>query len=125
MKVELDVSIVKSMLPMMEQKLESLNDEIEGKTQEAADLAAAIAIIKNGGESKLQTASGEPRQRMPKGQGDKIIHNLLKSLPDGQGLTTSEIVNKSGVKYASVYRILTLKNKGRFVNENDKWKLKK
>lgn len=113
------------MLPMMEEKLESINNQIEGLHSEATDLAATIAMIKSGGQVVQQTANGNPRKRLAKGQGDKIIHDLLKSLPDGQGLTTAEIVNKSGVKYASAYRVLTSKNKGRFVNENDKWRLKR
>jgi response regulator of citrate/malate metabolism len=111
------------MLPAMRERLEYLNNQLEGMGAEARDLAAAIAKIESGETANNTiTARGEPRRRLPKGQAKKTMRELLKMVPKGQGLTVAEIASKTGIKYISVYRTL-YKNK-EFLKEDGKWRLK-
>lgn len=120
--LEIDASIARTMLPSMKERLESLNTQIEGMSIEVKDLEAAIRLIEGG---KVPTVSGEPRQRLQKGQAENIVFGLLKGLTDGQGLTVAEIARRTGVKYVSVHRALNKEsNRSKFVCEKDKWRLK-
>lgn len=125
--IEVSRSALSGVLPLLEEKLERAENALFQYQEEVAGLKETIAEWRaklNG--SELPLANGEKlRQRLPKGYGEKAIFELLKSLPEGQGLTMSEIKNRTGVKHATVYRTLTdpKRNKGRFTEDGKLWKL--
>lgn len=126
--IEISVESAREILPCLESKLEQAEQECETWGQEARRLKASIAELRaklNG--SELPLANGDQlRKRLPKGYGDKAILELLKSLPQGEGLTMTEIKKRTGIKHATVYRALTdpERNKGRFEMHGKIWRLK-
>ena len=113
--IEVSVDAVRELLPFLESKLERLDGEITGLQSDYDKTKIAIAELRarlNGNVSLPGLES--KRQRLRKGQGEKIVSDLLKSLPEGHGIPIQEIVNKSGVSYSSVFRMLHKANKGKF-----------
>jgi len=117
-----------------ERVLPCLEAQLEGREHDKARAEADIAQLKitivelraklAGSELPL---NGKQRERRPKGHGEKLITEVLASLPNGGGLSATEIAKKTGVNYATVFRALNTpeRNKGRFVGVDGKWTLKK
>jgi DNA invertase Pin-like site-specific DNA recombinase len=124
--IEISRQAALDMMPCLEGKLVNLEGAIAGLEAERASLKTTIAELRaklNGGELPLK--NGKYTQRLPKGHGEKLVIEVLKSLPEGQGLSMAEIVQKTGVKHSTVYRTLgdAKRNKGRFVAANNQWRL--
>jgi hypothetical protein len=127
--IEVSRDVAKEMLPCLESKLENAEGELAILEENVARLKQSIAELRaklNGGD--LPLADGQSlRKRLPKGYGAEAILTLLKSLPEKQGLRMSEISKRSGVNHVTVYRTLRdpKRNKGRFVQEGNEWKIKR
>lgn len=79
-------------------------------------LHCSDAVADNGGDPK----------RLRKGEAERIVVDLLASLPSGErGLLIQEVVDQSGVPYSSVFRVLTKNKNGRFDNPEGLWMLGK
>lgn len=126
--IEVSASVARNVVPLLEAKLQSLEDQSEGLLQEISGLKTALAEMKaklNG--SELPLANGQYRQRLPKGHGEQVIADLLKSLEKGEGLSMAEICRRTGINHSTVFRTLRdpRRNNGRFIGIGNLWSLKK
>jgi len=124
--IEISIDTAKELLPCLESQFQHAEDQANDWANRANHLKASIAELRakmNG--SELPLANGEYRKRLQKGRGGDIIYELFKSLPEGTGLTTAQIKEKTGLKHATVYRTLNepKRNAGRFRSEDNLWKL--
>ena len=124
--IEISSQAAKDMVPCLQSKLQWLEDEIVklSKQRDSVKTTLAEVVAKLSGD-ELPLVNGKYPQRFPKGHGDKIIYDLLVSLPAGQGLTMAEIEEKTGINHATVYRTFKLikRNNGRFVSKKGKWRI--
>jgi len=128
--VEISRDVVKELEICLESKLANAEQEFEAISQRIAFLKKSLAEVraKLAGVNEMPLANGENhRQRLPKGHGDELIVELLKTLPEGQGLTMAEIKRRTGVNHSTIFRTLKEphRNKGRFVGIGNEWSLKK
>lgn len=125
--IEISVDAARELLPCLEIRYESfLNRQHEAAAQaESTKVLIEELKAKLNGDS-LTLPNGEARKRLPKGFADDAIEKALKTIKPGDSLTLNEIVSRSGIKYSTVFKILTdaKRNRGRFVQEKDEWKLK-
>jgi hypothetical protein len=125
--LEISRELAEQILPCLEgrlfaclEKREQIDFEINGLQTSIAELRAKLSNA----ELPLN-GNGEYRKRKPKGLADKVIVDLLSSLPEG--LSMAEIRHKTGINHATIHRLLNKpeRNKGRFVNVAGKWSLKR
>lgn len=124
--VEISLDLARTMLPCLESRLEDLGAQIDGLQREYDRTKTAIAELRSRIAGQLPLKQGDGlRKRKPKGFAEIAVEDLLKSLPNGPGLTMSEIKKRTGLNHSSVFRTLKepKRNQGRFVTENGKWKL--
>jgi hypothetical protein len=125
--IEISAATAQDLMPCLEQKLINLDGEITSLQAQYDSLKTTIAELRaklNGAELPLK--NGKYPQRFPKGHGDKMIYDLLESMPEGVGLTMAEIEEKTGINHATVYRTMKQpkRNNGRFVSKRGKWMLR-
>ncbi len=124
--IEISTQAARDMVPCLESKLEWLNDQIETFLSQRDSVKTTLAevIAKLNGKD-LPLINGKAPQRFPKGHGEKVIFDLLFTLPPGKGLKMAEIEERTGINHATVYRVLTKpeRNQGRFVKEQGVWQI--
>jgi len=125
--IEISIEAARELLPCLEIRYEALLNRQNEVSAQAESTKALIEELKSklaGGD--LTLPNGQARKRLPKGFADDAIEKALKTIKPGESLTLNEIVTRSGIKYSTVFKILTdsKRNKGRFVQEKDEWKLK-
>jgi len=124
--IEISSQAAKDMVPCLEGRLQWLEGEIASLTSQRDSVKTTLAevLAKLSGD-ELPFVNGKYPQRLPKGHGEKLIYDLVASLPFDQGLTMAEIEEKTGINHATVYRTLkqAKRNKGRFVAKKGKWSL--
>jgi septal ring factor EnvC (AmiA/AmiB activator) len=100
-----------------------LSRERDGINARIAALEERIKSLRSKLEQSARTSNGKS-PRLRKGEG---VNGILKVLTgeNGVGLSQAQIVEKTGISGASVYRTLT-KNPDKFVRgSDDLWRLKK
>ena len=129
--IPITTSALRDVLPCLEAKLERLTGDRDSLSYEVEALEKSIAEIKTKLSSvdvvAASNGTGGDRKRLPKGHGDELIENILRSQTGGNALTMAEIKAKTGVNHSTIFRTLTdpKRNKGRFVVDGNKWKLKR
>lgn len=128
--IEINLQRAEAMIPCLENRISGLTFKGEEAFRERDELVSLLADIRaalsNRAVSVEPTAEGEARKRLPKGAGDDLVFNLLKTIPEGHGLSPTEIQAKTGLNHATIHRVLNEpnRNKGRFVRVEKLWKLK-
>lgn len=125
--LEISRELAERVLPCLEGQLKKCEEIKASAEDEIAILKASLSELRARLDGmQLTTVSGGSRQRRPKGYGDDHIVGLLSSLPNGEGLSLSEIARRTGVDNSTVFRILNepKRNKGRFTKSDDKWSIK-
>lgn len=115
--IEISLDAVVSVLPCLESQLEYLAGEVARRQAEHDALKTTIAELKAKMQGdELPLVNGKFRQRSPKGQGQRLIFEILQALPEGEGLSMAEIEQRTGVNHATVFRTLKnpKRNNGRF-----------
>ncbi len=117
----------KKLIPILEDEITGLSNQlvsIEGerdaKVKELDELKLSLfGIVDNDVNGK--------KTRRRKGEADKIIADFIETLPPGGQVSMSQIVERTKVGYASVFRFLKTpkKNKGRFMENEGLWSLAK
>jgi hypothetical protein len=116
-KIEVSLELVGELIPILEDQIAGFDNQLQSIADIRAGKARMLAELKakiNG--SAASVGGNGNRKRLRKGQADKIIYDLLRALPDGEGLTISSVVQATGASYGTVYRTFTDKdrNRGRF-----------
>ncbi len=130
--LNITLEMAEVMMPCVHERIKILNEDvrkIEDELRGLVALRAAIqAALQNRTVSVQPTTKGQPRKRLAKGAGEVLIYNLLKSLPEGVGMSIGEVMSKTGVNRATVHRTFhdAKRNKGRFTQgKDDLWRLTK
>lgn len=115
------------MVPCLEGRINWFDKEIESLTQQRETAMATLAEIK----AKLVQVNPEElsikrRIRLPKGQGEKLIVQVLSELKGEPGLLMTELEKRTGVNHPVAYRALKkLETSGQVIRSNDGlWKMK-
>lgn len=122
--LKISMDLARQVLPCLQAQLESWERRQLEADGEVGRLKGAIAELQAKlDETVMVKPSGEKRERLPKGYGDKLILDLLSKLEDGQGLSMTEIEHRTGINHATVYKTLNnpKRNKGRFEREGKLW----
>jgi|ERR1700722_781956 len=139
-EITVSAEAAQNLIPCLKSRIEAITFQIEEKHAEIEKSKGAITFLEVQRDSAKTTLAeltakleaqkpvirnGKFQQRLPKGYGEKLILDLLASLPSGQGLTMSEIEEKTGVNHATVFRTFkqSKRNNGRFVSKKGKWRL--
>lgn len=123
--IELSVDAANEILPLLEGRLEVLFNRVEDARSEYEQAQKTIAEIRSklNGSLLPGIVISTDRKKRRRGEGDRLIAELLASSTGG--FTIKEVVKRTGIPYSSVFRTLKVKSKGRFVEENGVWKMKK
>ena len=125
--ITVSLETAKVLLPALEQNVAVLTKERDALTQRIeaarASIAEISAKINDGGQSTTGSVSGSSK-RLRKGAAEKIIADLLKGLSIGSGLSTSDIISKTGLNASAVYRTLKKNKTGKFVETDGDWSIK-
>jgi DNA-binding IclR family transcriptional regulator len=121
-KIEVSTSAARQLLPYLEEKVEQMTTERDGLSGEIERTLVTIEELKaklSGSELPLANG-GKLRKRLPKGFAEDAIAKALGSIKVGEHLSLPEIVNKTGIKYSTVFKILmdSKRNKGKFVKSD-------
>ena len=124
--IEISLTAVKDLIPCLEAKLADAEQREDIAHQEAASIRNTLAEVRAKVSGKELPLNGKPRERLPKGHGEKAIIEVLKALPDGHGISAAEIKRRTGVNHSTIFRTLNdpKRNKGRFVSKDNEWALK-
>lgn len=117
--IDLSYDAAKALLPVLERHLGSLFETMEGAIAEHDKVEKTINEIRAKLSNGTLPGIEDERKRKRKGEAEKQIGDLLTL---GGSYTIQEISKRTNTPYSTVFRILKIKGRGRFVEENDKWK---
>jgi hypothetical protein len=121
--IELSVDAARSILPVLEGQLQELKERAWSAQSDYDKAEKTIAEIRLKLNGSLLPGITDAKKRKRRGEGEKVIIDLLSS--SSGGFKLQEVVKRTGIPYSSVFRLLKQKNKGRFIEENGLWKMKK
>lgn len=120
-KIELSLEAARGLLPCLRATVQGYDAEIARLTKQRNETLRSLTELEARVTGKEATLEGK---RLRKGEAEKIIFDLLNTLPPSErGISIQEVVKRSGVPYASTHRILNQNKKGHFDNPQGLWQV--
>ena len=123
-KIEVSKDLARELIPILEAQITQIENAIVSYEDDRDNKARTLAELKAklNGSDATSKPDGGTRKKLPKGQGERIVTELLKSSPPTARWSIQQIVEKTGIAYSSVFRLLKKKNTGQFSEHEGLWK---